>query len=770
MARKTRTIDSFSNNPRPQYNQNEMNRGLKIPAGIYRGIVVDVEDPAREGRIKVQIMKFYGTHPIGESTDPNTLDPEKYIGSMWCRTMLPMGGTTAEPGAETSYGFVGQPPDINNEVIVAFGGDTHSGIVLGVVLDPGRNDTATGAAPRGQSSDGKNTLVYSAPSTGIPQDLPNEHPQAKALEKQGLQFDLIRGLPSSSPRRDSIPRVTGMTTPAGHSLVLDDGQGEDGDDLAVRLRSAGGAQILMDDTNGLTYVNNRDGTVWLEMNRNGDIDVYAAGSINMHTPGSFNLHSGADFNLNAVGNINMRGANIGMESLGDFNALSAGNMNLTSKGNGNLNMSGNLRVTAGRIDLNGPAADTATVATPGQLSGNTGVTESVSSRVPEAEPWSGHLDVANQIPSGGSVAGGRAQDSRSHYYGQPSDSRTYNEQTGEWAEREALATGGDYLNIQPGVDMRVEQKLVTITNEAARQVGIPLTIVDGFRETAGRGAKNSQHLYGRAFDISRSGLDNADRIALCEAASTLGITGIGIYSGGSLHWDIRPGQRVVWGDDWTSGSVPAYAREFARRHRAGAYFDPNALKESLGGEDFDAEDFNAGELTPESTSPGMTPDRAKAIKKLSNRYGMSSEALAGILDIESGIDPNIRGGASNRYYGIFQLQDTQIPGLTQQALGQRLTPAQYRTLGFNDQLRVYEAYINNAGVTPGSGFFTGQPGPDASRLWALQLAPSNAMRIDYSNPNAVISRTNQASAISARRGLVTVGSVQSETVRRGGGL
>lgn len=764
-SNKYRTSDSYSKTPRTQYNQNEMNKGLKIPAGIYRGIVVDVEDPSREGRIKVQIMKFYGTHPVGESTDPNSLDPEKYLGAMWCRTMLPMGGTSAEPGAETSYGFVGQPPDINNEVIVAFGGDTHNGIVLGVLLDPGRNEGAASAGARGATAQGTVAPRYEQPSSGQPGDLPNEHPQAEALRRQGLENDLIRGPSSSSPRRDPSPRVTGVTTPAGHSLTLDDGDGEDEDDVGIRLRSAGGAQILMDDTNGLTYINNRDGSVWIELNRNGDIDIFAAGSINMHTPGSFNLHTGADFNLHAIGNINMRGTNIGMESLGGFDALSVGNMNLTSESNGNLNMSGNLRVTAGRIDLNGPTADTAEVVSPGSLAGNTGVTESISPRVPESEPWAGHLDVAQQLPGGaaasqgnlslsdvvnvgggsaggggrrpsggggggrrpsggGGGGGGRVQDSDSYYYGQPSDIRTYDEQTGEWAERQALAAGGDYLNILPGVDMRVEQRLVDITNEAARQVGIPLTIVDGFRETAGRGASNSQHLYGRAFDISRQGINNQERLDLCEAASTLGITGIGIYSSGSLHWDIRPGQRVVWGDDWTSGSVPAYAREFAAAHRSGSFFDPGALQESLGGEDFsggtteglDGDNYvdpAAGDFSPtEISDPRLQsevsrlesdPAWNRELAELEARYpGLDRNELYRVIDGESRFDPTARNpsGAS----GLFQFMPATARELGYDtATIRRMSPAQ--------QLNVYGKYLDRWNYNPSNSLGIMQAAP-----------------------------------------------------------
>ena len=170
-----------------------------------------------------------------------------------------------------------------------------------------------------------------------------------------------------------------------------------------------------------------------------------------------------------------------------------------------------------------------------------------------------------------------------------------------------------------------------------------------------------------------------------------------------------------------------------------------------------------------NVSSGMTSEKAAAIKALAKKYGMSPEALAGILDIESGLNPAVQGGAGNNYHGIFQLNSKDVTKFTKNIFGEALTPAEYRQLPFEDQLKVYEEYLNvNAGIQPGDNFFTGNAAQDASRLWAIQLAPGNAKKIDYDNPNAVISKTNQANAIEAKDGLVTVASVQEETVRRGG--
>jgi len=71
-----------------QYNQNVMNKGLRIPAGVYRGIVVDPSDPRGMGRVKINIGKFYG----GVAGDKPEISPEEFLGAVWCRFMTPFGG------------------------------------------------------------------------------------------------------------------------------------------------------------------------------------------------------------------------------------------------------------------------------------------------------------------------------------------------------------------------------------------------------------------------------------------------------------------------------------------------------------------------------------------------------------------------------------------------------------------------------------------------------------------------------------------------------
>ncbi|MBN8189554.1 DUF882 domain-containing protein [Salipiger thiooxidans] len=81
------------------------------------------------------------------------------------------------------------------------------------------------------------------------------------------------------------------------------------------------------------------------------------------------------------------------------------------------------------------------------------------------------------------------------------------------------------------------------------------------------GARGSQHMSGRAFDIDVSGMTAQERIELIRLArSVAGFGGVGVYSN-SLHFDTGPTR--AWGPDYSSGSIPGWAYGATQTARAG---------------------------------------------------------------------------------------------------------------------------------------------------------------------------------------------------------
>jgi hypothetical protein len=191
---------------------------------------------------------------------------------------------------------------------------------------------------------------------------------------QGLDRDLIRGAISSSSLRESPSNVYGISTPGrkvskgdqvpgvpdlvfarqgGHSFVMDDGDAA-GKDQLMRLRTTGGHQILMNDTENVLYIASATGNQWLEFSKNGQINVYGAAGFNLRTQGVLNLHSDVLMNLSApnikmtaVGNDKVPLGSISMATSGNFSASAVGMASLKCNGMLTLSAVGKASLTAG---------------------------------------------------------------------------------------------------------------------------------------------------------------------------------------------------------------------------------------------------------------------------------------------------------------------------------------------------------------------------------------------------------------------------------------
>jgi hypothetical protein len=280
------------------------------------------------------------------------------------RYMTPFYGVTQYENQRTnpkefddvqkSYGMWFVPPDPGTLVMVIFvGGDYSQGYWIGCVPEKFKNRMVPGIGAeklpaseisqeiRNTYGEGVDTFPVAESLTvrsTAPGTAPNKienyppiHPFALQLSKEGLLKDAIRGVTSSSARREIPSMVFGISTPGpidkngpkksiqyqgvtseprpysrlgGSTFVMDDGDA-DGNNELVRIRTRTGHQILLHNTKKLIYIANGEGTSWLEMTERGKIDIYAQDSVSIHSVGDFNFRADRDVNIEAGGNINL---------------------------------------------------------------------------------------------------------------------------------------------------------------------------------------------------------------------------------------------------------------------------------------------------------------------------------------------------------------------------------------------------------------------------------------------------------------------------------
>lgn len=249
---------------------------------------------------------------------------------------LPDGPYTAGQ----SYGMWMVPPDIGSKVLVMFvNGERNRGYWFACIYDSnshhmvpalardisGTSKTLVGDgavsignnsnAPVVEYSTKSNTAFATDGITTTPRQ-PHEY-QYSVYLNQGLYADKIRGAISSSSLREAPSNVYGISTPGrkvtksnqvssnpqaviartgGHQFVMDDGATGDsvnpaGTDQLIRLRTSGGHQILMNDTEHVLYIASDSGNQWMEFGADGMINVYGRVGLNMRTEGVMNLHA-----------------------------------------------------------------------------------------------------------------------------------------------------------------------------------------------------------------------------------------------------------------------------------------------------------------------------------------------------------------------------------------------------------------------------------------------------------------------------------------------
>lgn len=559
---------------------NSSSTGILKDSGPYLAEVMDNVDSQLSGRISVYIPDFGG-------------DPKDRSNWLLCRYMTPfygiqpMSNTVAAEtsGQLESYGMWMQPPDVGVKVLVLFiNGDRSKGVWIGCLPEIGSH----GSIPANDRGDFD---YYEDPNTPIEERERPQHSKAFQFAEQGLHKDPQRGPIKSTSLRESPSRVFGFNTPGGNSLVMDDGD-VDGNSRHIRIRSASGNQITMNDDDGFIYIINADGTSWMELSASGHLDVYAKAGINLATNGSINMHAQTDINMHAENNVNIQSGNTTRVQGDQLVSIWGNNINLTSPSSIDIHCCSdikirstkNINIKASQHKLRGDKFlwNTGSVAEPEQMfktdAVDIGGYNTTTTRSPTVEPYNGH-DPASQ-----------PMDESHEDYVPVQPPQGFKDDETETSTFEGGGSGGGsvtYLKGPPGQSFEdqtrnktIQSKLMNVLRTAAGQVGVDVVIFSGGQDAIGtpnaRRTGSTRHDDGYAADVwiysgSSSALSTksnsklvSDFISACVAAGARGIgAGPGYMGNQGIHvdlWGSAKGSQI-WGAGGKADNAPQWVKD-----------------------------------------------------------------------------------------------------------------------------------------------------------------------------------------------------------------
>ena len=447
---------------------NPNQQGSIKDSGPYEARITSHLDGKYMGTLEVELLR--SVDPGMDSLEVNQRVQVEYLNPFYGVTNYNgVNKNTDYASSQQSYGMWFIPPDIGNIVLVIFvEGNINKGYWIGCVQAENQNFMIPDGRPATTFTDtignitdigkklpvgeyNKELLINSLNLLDATKNLKPINTDFKnVLQNQGLLTDEIRGLTTTSARREAPSSVFGVSTPGpldkrgnargkggryhsrlgGSSIVMDDGddkflrktsaaQGPSeyvnknidivtpADETIphnelVRIRTRTGHQILLHNSEDLIYIGNAAGTTWIEMTANGKLDIFAQDSVSIHTQTDFNFKADRDVNIEAGRSVNIKAmSSITEETLGSHRITVGSNQTITvaanqtiSVGSTNHYADGNINLdTGGVINLNNNKAvkteptPLSTHTNPGESSGN------IMKRVPQHEPWPHHENL-----------------------------------------------------------------------------------------------------------------------------------------------------------------------------------------------------------------------------------------------------------------------------------------------------------------------------------------------------------------------------------------
>lgn len=306
------------------------------PGFIQTGIIKDNRDPKKMGRLKVWV-------------EGSASAEDNKTGWVTCDYASPFAGRTqGQPNATKyseypkSYGFWATPPDVGTRVFVFFvNGKIEKSYWFSSPFDYMMNGMVPAPQTKvvGDSETDSPLPVIEFDRNTHRTDLEAEYlnvPLIDGLQKQKLLYDVQKGVPNRSARRQAPSQVYGLTSPRGNHIVLDDGFSEkeltaktwDDDqdgyqdteygnpsndtetgkrkDEGIVLRTRSGAQIAISETDGYVFIINRDGTARVEMDADGNVSIIGEKDVAIRAKQDINYYAERDMNIEVLRNMNVK--------------------------------------------------------------------------------------------------------------------------------------------------------------------------------------------------------------------------------------------------------------------------------------------------------------------------------------------------------------------------------------------------------------------------------------------------------------------------------
>ena len=288
--------------------------------GLYIGFVKDNVDVQRMGRLKIWIPEFGSQE--GDETSWLVVSYASPFAGATSPKALGNNDQVSET-TQTSYGFWAVPPDLDNQVLVMFAnGDSSRGVVIGCLFQQFMNKMVPGLPSdkniQFPSVDAPVSEYNKRTTETVKEDIvrPALLSAAEGINAQGLIKDTVRGPSKSGARREAPSEVYGLLTPGpinpdspgqrlgGSQFYMDDAVGSE----HIRLRTKSGAQLLIDETNSIVYAINATGTSWMQMDAEGNFDIFGAKNVSVRSQVDINLRADNDIVMEAGRNITIKAA------------------------------------------------------------------------------------------------------------------------------------------------------------------------------------------------------------------------------------------------------------------------------------------------------------------------------------------------------------------------------------------------------------------------------------------------------------------------------